>query len=167
MALTSRIKVEIDSALTSALDLVTVASPIDFTTEIDLATGTGLGQADMQWSDRRTLAASATENLDLAGSLTGPFGTTLTFARIKAIYVKAASTNTNDVQVTRDGSAGAPLFLAASDGLAVKPGGLFLWVAPNAAGVAVTATTGDLLVVTNSAGSTEVVYDIVIIGASA
>jgi hypothetical protein len=167
VALTSRISLDIESTLSSALDLVTVSSPIDLAARIDLATGTGLGQADMQWSDRRTLAASASENLDLAGSLTGPLGTTLTFARIKAVYVKAASTNTNDVQVTRDGSAGVPLFLAASDGIAVKPGGLFLWVAPNAAGIAVTATTGDLLVVTNSAGSTEVVYDIVVIGASA
>lgn len=167
MAQTSRIDVRVESELTSALDLVTAASPLVSSTRIDLESGTGLGAADMQWSDRRTLAASATEDLDLAGSLTGPLGTTLTFARVKAVLIKAASGNTNDVQVTRPASNGAPLFLAAGDGLAVKPGGLFLWVAPNAAGVAVTGATGDLLTLTNSAGSTSVTYDVVILGASA
>ena len=167
MAQTSRIAVRVESDLTSALDLVTAASELDSNTRIDLASGTGLGQADMQWSDRRTLAASATEDLDLAGSLTGPIGTTLTFARIKAVLIKAAAANTNDVQLTRPASNGAPLFLAAGDGLAVKPGGLFLWVAPNAAGVAVTEATGDLLTLTNSAGSTSVTYDVIVIGASA
>jgi hypothetical protein len=88
-------------------------------------------------------------------------------ARIKAILVKAASGNTNNVNVSRPASNGVPLFLAASDGIAVLPGGAFLWVAPNAAGVAVTAGTGDLLTFTNSAGTASVTYDVVIVGASA
>ena len=167
MALTTNLAVELDADLTSALDLVTASSPISIRERIRLTSGTGAGAADMQWSDTRTLNASASESLDLAGSLTGPFGTTLTFARIKLVLVMAADGNTNDVQVARDASAGAPLFLAASDGIAVKPGGLFLWCAPNAAGVAVTATTGDILTVTNSAGSTSVTYSIVVLGASA
>jgi hypothetical protein len=167
VALSTNLLVELDADLTSALDLVTVSSPIEISERIRLTSGTGAGAADMQWSDTRTLSASATEDLDLAGSLTGPLGTTLTFARIKAVLIMAADGNTNDVQVTRPASNGAPLFLAAGDGLAVKPGGLFLWVAPNAAGVAVTASTGDLLTLTNSAGSTGVTYSIVVLGASA
>jgi hypothetical protein len=167
MALSTNLLVKLDATLTNALDLVTASVPLAVADRTRLTSGTGLGAADMLWSDTRTLAASATENLDLAGALTGPLGTTLTFARIKLVYVTAADGNTNDVQVTRDGSAGVPLFLAAGDGIAVKPGGGFLWHAPNAAGVAVTATTGDLLVVTNSAGSTSVTYSIVVIGASA
>lgn len=167
MALNSRITLRTESTLSSALDLVTASVPLDYTARIDLASGTGAGAADMQWSDQRTLAASGTENLDLAGSLTGPFGNTLTFARIKAVIVKASSGNTNDVQVTRPASNGAPLFLAAGDGVALPPGGLFAWVAPNAAGAAVTAGTGDLITVTNSAGTTGVTYDVIVIGASA
>jgi hypothetical protein len=167
VAQTSRITARVESDLTSALDLVTATSELDSNTQINLESGTGLGAADMQWSDTRTLAASATEDLDLAGSLTGPLGTTLTFARIKAVLVKALAANTNDVNVTRPASNGAPLFLAASDGLAVKPGGLFLWVAPNAAGAAVTAATGDLLTLTNSSSGTPVTYSIIVIGASA
>lgn len=167
MALDTNLLVKLDADLTSALDLVTASSPLSVAERIRLSSGTGLAAADMQWSDTRTLAASATEDLDLAGSLTGPLGTTLTFARIKLVLIMAADGNANDVQVTRPTSNGAPLFLAAGDGLPVKPGGLFLWVAPNAAGVAVTAATGDLLTVTNSAGSTGVTYSIVVIGASA
>ena len=167
MALTTELRVELDAALTSALDLVTASVPLEVSDRTRLTSGTGLGAADMQWSDTRTLSASATEDLDLAGSLSGPLGTTLTFARIKLVYVKALAANTNDVQVTRPASNGVPLFLAAGDGLAVKPGGCFLWMAPNAAGVAVTAATGDLLTLTNSAGSTSVTYSIVVLGASA
>jgi hypothetical protein len=123
----------------------------NFTT---LTSGTGDHAADMMWSDTRTLSASATEDLDLAGSLSPHVGTgTLTFARVKLLYVAAASGNTNDVQVTSPASNGVPFFLAAGDGLAVKPDGKFIWCAPNAAGVAVTASTGDLITVTNSAGS--------------
>lgn len=167
MALSTNLLVSLSAELTSALDLVTVSSPLSISNRTRLTSGTGLAAADMQWSDTRTLAASATEDLDLAGSLTGPLGTTLTFARIKLVYVTAAVANTNDVQITRPASNGVPLFLAAGDGLAVKPGGGFLWHAPNAAGVAVTASTGDLLTLTNSAGSTGVTYSIVILGASA
>jgi DNA-binding beta-propeller fold protein YncE len=92
---------------------------------------------------------------------------TLTFARIKLLYIGAASGNTNDVQITRPASNGVPLFLAAGDGIAVRPDGKFVWVAPGATGIAVTAGTGDLITLTNSGGTTGVTYDVVIIGASA
>ena len=71
------------------------------------------------------------------------------------------------MRVTRPASNGVPLFLAASDGLDVKPGGCFLWLAPDATGVAVTAGTGDLINIANSSSGTSVTYDVVIIGASA
>lgn len=167
MALTSRITVAVTGDLTSALDLETPTSSLAYSAQIDLATGTGLAQADMRWSDQRTLSASGTEDLDLAASLTGALGTTLTFARIKALLVKAAATNTNNVVISRPAANGVPLFAAASDAISVQPGGLFLWVAPSAVGVVVTPATGDLITVTNSAGTTGVTYDVIVIGASA
>jgi hypothetical protein len=115
---------------------------------------------------RAWLSASATEDLDLSGSLTNAFGT-VTFARIKAVLVVASTDNTNNVNVTRPASNGVPLFLAAGDGLSVRPGGIFMWACSDATGVAVTAGTGDLLTLTNSAGSTSVTYSIIVIGASA
>lgn len=167
MALATRIKLSVESTQTNPLDLETPTAPLVYSSDISLATGTGAGLADMKWSDQRTLTASATEDLDLAGSLTGPLGTTLTFARLKALFVKAASTNTNNVVISRPAANGVPLFAAASDAISVLPGGWFGWVAPNATGVVVTAGTGDLITLTNSAGGTSVVYDVIIIGASA
>jgi len=167
MALLTEIHRKLVATRTSALDLSTPTDALDVRDVYQLSSGTGLNAADMMWSDRRTLAASATEDLDLAASLTGAFGTTLTFARIKYLLVKALSTNTNNVNVTRPASNGVPLFLAAGDGVPVLPGGFFEWLAPNAAGIAVTAATGDLITFTNSSSGTSMIYDVVIIGASA
>jgi hypothetical protein len=167
MTLSTSLSVGLRSTLTTALDLVTSRAPLDYSSTIALASGTGANQADKIFADQRTLAASATENLDLAGVLSDPLGAALTFARIRAILVKAASANSNNVNVIREATNGVPLFVAAGAGLAVAPGGLFLGVAPDATGVAVTAGTGDLLTFTNSAAGSSVTYDVVIIGASA
>lgn len=169
MALTlgTELNVRLAATLTNPLDLSTPTDALVKAIKLVMTSGTSTDQADRIFHDQRTLSASATEDLDLAGSLTGPLGTTITFARIKVVLVSAASGNTNSVQVTRPASNGVPLFLAAGDGLAVRPGGLFAWAATDSTGVAVTAGTGDLLTFTNSAGSTSVTYDVVIIGASA
>lgn len=167
MALTTELSVRLAATLTSALDLSTPTDALTNAVKLILTSGTGANQADMMWHDTRTLSASATEDLDLAGVLTGPLGGTLTFARIKVVLVTAAAGNSNNVNVTRPASNGVPLFLAAGDGIPVLPGGLVCWAAPNAAGVAVTGGTGDLLTFTNSAGSTSVTYSVMIIGASA
>ena len=166
MPLTATIKASVAGSHTSALDLGTAEFPFNVAFAKSLSDGTGLDSADRIFSDTRTIAASATDSLDLSGSLTNAYGT-VTFARIKAILVKAATGNTNNVNVTRPASNGVPLFLAAGDGIPVKPGGAFLWVAPDATGVAVTASTGDLLDLVNSGAGTSVTYDIVILGASA
>lgn len=167
MTLNATLTAQVSAELASALDLANSASNLAYRKRAVLTSGTGLGAADMMWHDQRTLAASAAEDLDLAGALTGPIGGTLTFARIKGLLVAAASGNTNNVRVTRPASNGVPLFLAASDGLDVKPGGCFFWFAPDATGVAVTAGTGDLINIANSSSGTPVTYDVVIIGASA
>lgn len=153
--------------LTNPLDLSTPIDALVKTIKFAWTSGVLANQGDRLFHDQRTLGASGTEDLDLAGSLTGSFGSTLTFARIKLLCVTAAAGNTNNVNLTRPASNGVPLFLAASDGIPIKPGGGFLWWAPDAAGVAVTGGTGDLLTFTNSAGGTGVTYDVIVIGASA
>lgn len=167
MALTAELVAQVIATYTKDLDLEDGKVPLAYRQRIELTSGTGADQGDLIFHDRRTLSASATEDLDLAGSLADAFGATLTYARIKAVLVFAASANTNNVNVTRPASNGVPLFLAAGDGVAVRPGGVFFWVAPDATAVAVTGGTGDLLTFTNSAGSTSVTYDVIIIGASA
>lgn len=166
MALAATIRVSVSGQQTNPLDLGTATLPFDDSLTVALASGIGANQADRVFTDQRTLGPSATEDLDLAGVLVEAYGTTLTFAKLKAIIVKAAAGNTNDLNVTRPASNGVPLFLAAADGLTVRPGGVFAWVAPGT-GVTVTAGTGDLLTFTNAAAGTSITYDVVLIGTSA
>ena len=138
------------------------------TINFDITDGTGSDQMDQVYVDQRTLAASATEDIDLAGGVEDSFGNTLTFVDVRMICVKAAAENTNDVLV---GGAAANAFVNwvsnSSDVVVVKPGGVVFLYAPTNPGYAVTAGTGDLLKIANSAGSTSVTYDIYIGGASA
>lgn len=152
--------------LANALDIGSAKYEPSVATRISMLTGTTTGKADMIFTDTRTVTASGTDALDLVGSLTGPLGNTLTFVKLKAVFVKAASGNTNAVRINRPASNGVPLFLAASDGIDVLPGGIFAWVGPGA-GVTVTASTGDLLNIDNSSSGTSVTYDVVLIGTSA
>lgn len=168
MPLSTKLLVDLDADYTAALDLSTTENHLDFTRQIALATGTGANQADKIWHDERTLAASASEDLDLAGVLVDAFGATVTLARVKGLIVYAAAANTNDVVIGNAASNGwVGPFGAAAHTLAVRPGGLLCLFAPGATGYVVTPSTGDLLHVANSAGGSSVTYDIVVIGASA
>lgn len=158
---------ELDAELTSPLDLTTPTAALSIARQLVLAQGTGAGQADMIWSDTVTIAISGTQAVDLAGTLAGPLGGTLTFAKIKMIVVAAATTNTNNVNVVSDATNGPLLFLAKGDGIAVKPGGLFVWFDPSAAGVPITAGSADLINLVNSGAGSTVTADVVIVGASA
>ena len=164
MALTAAVRAGISAEQTNPIDLGTGKIPIELAAVLDFTDGTGAGQVSKVWSDRRTLAASATENLDLAGGVTDAFGNTLTFATIKGIMIKAADANVNDVVV---GGAGSNTFVGpfadATDKIKVRPGGVQL-NAQRGTGWTVTAGTGDILLMANGAGSTEVVYEIVIVG---
>jgi hypothetical protein len=155
---------------TGDTDLSTLSETIDGTALPSwvVANGTGANQADLIWHDQRTLSSGANEELDLAGSLVDAFGTTLTFARIKAIVIYAASDNGALIQVGGAASNGFINWVADStDIINVRAGGTFALIAPDATAYAVTAGTGDLLKITNSDGAAAATYDIYLIGASA
>ncbi len=167
MSLTSKVVTKITANQTDVIDLGSVSFPLSHTTTASMATGTGASQADLLFSDQRTIAASSTEDLDLAGSLTDAIGNTLTFVKIKAIIITVASANTNNVTVSPATSNGfnGP-FNAAADLVAIPPGGSLVATAP-VSGWTVTASTGDLLTIANSGSGTGVTYDVVLIGTSA
>lgn len=168
MALTADLRVKFSATQTAANDLGTPTFAPDFLGQVKLASGTGANQADLLWCDERTISASSSENLDLAGSLTDAFGATLTMVEVVAIIISASSGNTNDVVVGAAGSNPLPLFGGTSGTIAVRPGGLFVIAAPNAAGqVTVTAGTGDILKVANSSSGSSVTYKIMVVGRSA
>jgi hypothetical protein len=166
---TPTLQLQIVSSLTGTLlEGATPSFPLNQTWAAPLTTGVGLNNADKIYAASITLGISAGQDIDLAGVLFDPFGVALTFVKLKAIGLKAAVGNTNNVNVTRPASNGVPIFLAASDGFALGPGGIFLWVNPAAAGIAtVTPATGDIIRVDNSGAGTAVTFDIVLIGTSA
>lgn len=163
-SLNANLSLLVDATLTNSNDLSVSTDKLFRSYATTLIQGTGDGQANNMWHDQRTLAASGTEDLDLAAVLTSTVtGAALTFTKIKALLVSAATGNTNNVVVSRPAANGLVLFSAASDAVSILPGGLFLLTAPNA-GIVVTAATGDLLTITNSAGTTGVTYDVIILG---
>ncbi len=139
--------------------------------------GTAANQADILFTDRRTLGASATEDLDLAGVLANAFGATINAAEVVAILVIADAANTNNV-IIGDATQPVPLFggsagvggdpAGSNPTFSVKPGGFFFVAAPNAAGLfTVGAGATDDLKITNSSSGTPVTYDIAILARSA
>ncbi|MFG2780822.1 hypothetical protein ACGFY7_23580 [Streptomyces prunicolor] len=169
MPLTSSLAVSAGGTLTSALDMGTGSASQTLSRSLSLTSGTAAGKADKLWADRRTLAASATEDLDLAGVLLDAFGVAVTFARIKGLVIAASKDNTNNVVVGAAASAPWITLLGATHTLTLRPGA-FVAVgtgSADAVGYAVTATTADLLKIANSGAGTSVTYDIHIIGASA
>lgn len=168
MPLSTKLVAQVLAAQSSTLDLAAAAADVKGYRAISLASGTGAGQADRVFSDTRTLAASANEDLDLAGVLVDALGATVTFARVKGLYVAAATGNSNNVIVGGAASNGFVSWVgAATHTVTVRPGGVLLLAASDATGYAVTAGTGDLLRIANSGAGTSVTYDIVVVGASA
>lgn len=156
-------------AQSRALDLTTTSDPLMFRQAVNLTSGSGAGQADKVFHDRRTLAASATEDLDLAGVLLDAFGAAITFVRVKGLFITAAAANVNNVVVGAAASNAWSTLLNATGTLTLRPGGSFGAIAGAADGTAwaVTAGTGDLLKVANSGAGTSVTYDVIVVGSSA
>ena len=145
----------------NGLDLSDVTDEKTLDWNDSLTNGTGTDQGNMMWHDERTLATTS-EDLDLAGSLVNAFGRTITFTKIKGLFVKNTSTTTG--QNVLVGGAAANQFVNwvsdASDEVVVGPNGcLALWSPMD--GYAVTAATGDILRIETDANIT---YRIVLVG---
>lgn len=169
MALTATVKLSLSGQLSAVQDFGTAQAPAALSQAVQLANGIGAGQVDRLFADTRTLAASGTEDLDLAGALLDGLNGPAAFARVKGIVVRAAAGNTNNVVFSRSASNGFALFSAAGDAIALRPGETFAVFcgAADAIGHPVVAATGDLVTITNSGAGTGVTYDIWVLGCSA
>lgn len=147
-------------------DLSTVAATFSQRHALGVSPGTGARQADKVFSDTRTIAASSNDDLDLT-SLTDPLGAALAFAGVKAIFVKAADGNTNDVVIGGGTNPFIGPFADASDKVALKPGEVLLITNRTAAGWAVTNSTADILRIANGGSGSSVTYSIILVGDSA
>jgi hypothetical protein len=161
--LTAKLAASLIGDFTGVNDLSSVLAQINQQFSMDFQPGTGLGKANKLFADTRTLAASGTESLDVAGALADPVGGVATFTKIKAIMIKASAANTNDVVV---GGAAANSFngpfVDPTDKLTIAPGDFVILT--KKAGWDVTGATGDLLKVANGGAGTGVDYSIILIG---
>lgn len=170
MPLEANLLVSVSAKLATTQDLGEAVATMSKNYRATLTDGTTAGKADRIFHDTRTLAASATEDLDLAGVLTDPLGAVLNFARIKGLIIVAAAANVNNVVVGGAATNGfVSPFGAAAHTVTVRPGATLALLAGSgdATGYAVTAATGDLLKVANSGAGSTVTYDVIVIGASA
>lgn len=165
-SLSTNIQINVRATLSNTLDLVTAQAPLAQLADISMGTGTSAGQADVVWSDTRTLTASQTEDLDIVGGgLTDAFGVAFAPARLKVLFVCADAANTNNVVLGGDANS-VPFVSAATTTITIEPGGCEVLVRQKT-GITVTAGTGDIIQVANSAGGTSVIYKIILIGTSA
>jgi hypothetical protein len=170
MALTTDVSFRLLATLTKAADISsTPEATVDFQQRIKLTTGTSAGQADKLFYDARTLAASATEDLDLVGTLTDQFGDLFSPVRIKALAVLAAAGNSNNVIVGAAAATQWAALLGTTGTITLRPGAFFCAVAgeADATGYVCAAGSTDLLKVANSGAGSSVTYSIVVVGASA
>jgi hypothetical protein len=177
--LTLTAAVSLSGAIQKALDLTTPQDSISVSKALAFAFGSGAAKADQIFHDRRTLAAGASEELDLAGPLVNPLGGTITFEKVKVIIVfnrsdEALGAHTaTDAEVAVGGAAADEFlgpFQAAGDAIGIPAGGFFAVGCKNADGWAVVVDyTGntDKLKVENLDGVDEALYDVILIGEAA
>ncbi len=129
--------------------------------KIPWETGTGADQADQCWHDRRTLAASGTENLDFQAGTVNTLGKALALTIVKGIYFSIESATGGPLLIGGHATNALGTFFGDdTDKLRVRGmGGL---ATKDATGYAVAA--GDLLTVVNEDGVNAVTYDILVVG---
>jgi hypothetical protein len=148
-----------------------------YTKKVNWATpGTGASQINEFVQTYRTLAAGATEILDLAGGLTNNVGETVTFATVKAMAWFLLSAGDLAPDGSTAGTAATHLvigntaadqftgpFGAAAHTHRVQNGGVYGWAFPGT-GYTVTGGSVDKLLVTNGDGAVEARYVLAIWG---
>ena len=164
MALITSVQFALASSLTGTQDHGTPTFAGMLTKTLALANGTAINQADKLFMDQRIVAAGATDSIDLAAALTDALGATFLPAKLKLIVCFAAVANTVNLTIGRP-AAGVP-FTSATATLTLAPGGGFVLFNPSLAGIAVTATTADLIDIVAAAGSGNQTFDIALVGTS-
>lgn len=160
MAITARWNVLLDVTQTGNNDF----SGDRFATTIkaiqSLTDGTTASQADIFFADERTVSSNSNDDIDLAGSLSDAFGTTVAAAEMVALMIVNApisgSANTTDLTIGAAASNPWEGVLGGTDPTIgpLKPGAVLFLGAGDAAGLgAVTAGSADVLRVANSTGA--------------
>lgn len=132
--------------------------------------GTGAGESDLVFSDRRTVGAGATDTIDLnGGGLTDAYGNAVNFVEVTSVVIRNRETTLVARTIQFGPNAGGNpflwLFADASDLVSVKPGGGYCQWADQAQ--TVSAGSADTIRIVNTDGANTVTYDILVTGRSA
>lgn len=163
-AVTAQLRLQISALNRLLIGLRTVTTTLDEDYTQLFSSGTGANQANALYQTEGTLSASASTTYDLNGSLTDDFGQSVTCTKLRAVIVRAATGNTNDVVVGGGGTTLTALTTTGAytgPGMPVRPGGIWIMTFPDATGGAVVAGSSDILQISNSSGSTSVTYDLI------
>ncbi|WP_434612077.1 hypothetical protein [Tabrizicola sp. M-4] len=138
---------------------------------INTSLGTGADQADILYMAQRTILTGANDDIDLAGVLTNAFGQVITAAEIVALFIHnqpiSGADNTTNLTIGGGTNPVTGLLGGTTPTIGpIRPRGFMLLGNPGATGICpVTAGTGDILRVANSAGAT-INYQIAILARS-
>lgn len=147
VSLSSTVRVRISSSLVSTGALSTAKDNADLDYTYDLAAGTGDSQIDTIYQAQRSLAAGASETLDLSGSLTNNLGGSAVFGHVKLVYIRSLSSSGN--LIVGNASQAWEGWISASGTETIASKGTLLHVSPND-GWAVVNGVSDGLKITSS-----------------
>lgn len=188
-ALTATAKATIIHSHTNPLDLTTPVDALSKTIANAFTSGTGANKANLVWSDRRSLAAAASETIDLfdlaidgGAAQLDALGLAFANLALKALCIQIVDSSGNAIatpvageimKIGGEGSAAAwqSMFhvsgtLSDTAGMTIAPAGTLLVIAPSALGQPVADTSNHLLKITNS-GAAIMYYNIWILGTTA
>lgn len=157
------INVQINLDQVTQVSNQTAKNHVDLDFLLGLANGTGAGNASKAYYGARSISASSTDVLNLTATLTDAFGASLSFTKIRGIFIKAAAANVGTISMGAGTNPVVGILNSTTDKVIVAAGGFFMAANPTAAGYTVTATTADRITMTNNAASTAN-YEILIVG---
>ena len=167
MAVSGKLTVRVEIAETKTIDPGRSGSvPLVREYSWSFANGTGAEQANLLWTDERSLATGANEDIDVAASLVNAYGDAAVFAKVKAIIIFAKAANTTILTVSRPATSGLPFLDTDGDAFKLGPGDFCVFTRRAAAGIAVSAGADDVINILNAAGATAT-YEILILGTDA
>lgn len=137
-----------------------------------MTNGTGSGAANKLFAKSYTIAASGNQSIDLAGSVTDFYGNTISFTKVKVIYVEHSTATTATTITVGVGGTNPFINWIKSAGtittdqprVVVRNGGVFLLACTDGTGYPVTAGTGDILYLTNEDGTNSATVKVVVVG---
>lgn len=150
----------------------TTISTGQFSTPLALVDGTAAGQAKTVYRTTLTIAASASATIDLNAAVTDVFGLSVALTRVQLMYIGLRSGGASSIAVGggSDGTgtnAWASWLNAATDKVTVRggsQGGVLALGCSDATGFPVTASTADILRITNNDGVNSATVDVLIVG---